>query len=104
MDKFDYMIVLYDYYGELFTDVQRKYFEDYYFNNYTLSEIATNYKVSRNAVYKNINATMEKLLFYEDKLKLWQKKRLLNDILVNIKDEEVIQKINQLYQVGDFYE
>ena len=72
MDKFDYMIVLYDYYGELFTDVQRKYFEDYYFNNYTLSEIATNYKVSRNAVYKNINATMEKLLFYEDKLKLWQ--------------------------------
>ena len=97
MDKFDYMIVLYDYYGELFTDVQRKYFEDYYFNNYTLSEIATNYNVSRNAVYKNINATMEKLLFYEDKLKLWQKKRLLNDILVNIKDEEVIQKINQLY-------
>ena len=97
MDKFDYMIVLYDYYGELFTDVQRKYFEDYYFNNYTLSEIATNYKVSRNAVYKNINATMEKLLFYEDKLKLWQKKRLLNDIFVNIKDEEVIQKINQLY-------
>ena len=97
MDKFDYMIVLYDYYGELFTDVQRKYFEDYYFNNYTLSEIATNYKVSRNAVYKNINATMEKLLFYEDKLKLWQKKRLLNDILINIKDEEVIQKINQLY-------
>ena len=97
MDKFDYMIVLYDYYGELFTDVQRKYFEDYYFNNYTLSEIATNYKVSRNAVYKSINATMEKLLFYEDKLKLWQKKRLLNDILVNIKDEEVIQKINQLY-------
>ena len=97
MDKFDYMIVLYDYYGELFTDVKRKYFEDYYFNNYTLSEIATNYKVSRNAVYKNINATMEKLLFYEDKLKLWQKKRLLNDILVNIKDEEVIQKINQLY-------
>lgn len=97
MDKFDYMIVLYDYYGELFTDVQRKYFEDYYFNNYTLSEIATNYKVSRNAVYKNINATMEKLLFYEDKLKLWQKKILLNDILVNIKDEGVIQKINQLY-------
>ena len=40
---------------------------------------------------------MEKLLFYEDKLKLWQKKRLLNDILVNIKDEEEIQKINQLY-------
>lgn len=77
MDKFDYMIVLYDYYGELFTDVQRKYFEDYYFNNYTLSEIATNYKVSRNAVYKNINATMEKLLFYEDKLKLWQKRDCL---------------------------
>lgn len=97
MEEIIYYSALFDYYQNLLTDVQRKYFEDYYFNNYTLSEIATNYKVSRNAVYKNINATMEKLLFYEDKLKLWQKKRLLNDILVNIKDEEVIQKINQLY-------
>ena len=97
MEERDYYIILYDLYSSLFSVKQKEYFEDYYFNNYTLSEIATNYKVSRNAVYKNINATMEKLLFYEDKLKLWQKKRLLNDILVNIKDEEVIQKINQLY-------
>ena len=91
MDKFDYMIVLYDYYGELFTDVQRKYFEDYYFNNYTLSEIATNYKVSRNAVYKNINATMEKLLFYEDKLKLWSN-TIKEEAAVTF-DEPILDKV-----------
>lgn len=97
MDKFDYMIVLYDYYGELFTDIQKKYFEDYYFNNYTLSEMASNYNVSRNAISKNINATVDKLLFYEDKLKLWQKKNKLDKILEGIDDEELVQKIKQLY-------
>lgn len=97
MDKFDYMIVLYDYYGELFTDIQKKYFEDYYFNNYTLSEMASNYNVSRNAISKNINATVDKLLFYEDKLKLWQKKNKLDKILEGIDDEELVQNIKQLY-------
>ena len=29
-------VELFDYYGELFTDKQKEYFTDYYFNNLTL--------------------------------------------------------------------
>ena len=38
---------LYDYYQGLLTDKQREYFEDYYFENYTIQEIADNNEVSK---------------------------------------------------------
>ena len=34
MDKSIYLISLYDYYGDLLTEKQQSYFEDYYFNDY----------------------------------------------------------------------
>ena len=40
MQKRDYLIILYDYYGELLSEDNKKYFEDYYFDNLSLSEIA----------------------------------------------------------------
>ena len=54
MDKTIYLSNLFDYYGELLTDKQQAYFKDYYFNNLTLSEIAENEDVSRNAVHKQV--------------------------------------------------
>lgn len=33
MNEREYLIILYDFYGELLSDKQREYFEDYYFNN-----------------------------------------------------------------------
>ena len=42
MEERNYLIILYDYYGELLTDKQRMYFEDYYFNNLSLGEISEN--------------------------------------------------------------
>ena len=44
MDKEIYLSALFDYYGVLLTEKQRYYFEDYYFNNYSLAEIAMIYK------------------------------------------------------------
>ena len=36
MEDYVYYNELYDLYGNLLTDKQRKYFEDYYFNNMSL--------------------------------------------------------------------
>ena len=63
-------VYLFDYYGELFTEKQKEYFKDYYFNNLTLQEIADNNNVSRNAIHKNIKEILSKLDYYESKLKL----------------------------------
>ena len=72
MDKEIYLSSLYDYYSPLLTDKQKDYFEDYYFNNLSLAEIAENNDTSRNAIHKHIKDTENKLLAYEDKLKLFK--------------------------------
>ena len=92
MDTRDYMIILYDYYGELFNDKQRKYFEEYYFNNLSLAEISDNLNVSRNAINKVIHSVCDKLLFYEEKLGMYTKNKIICDI-IDIEDNEKIKKM-----------
>ena len=89
MIKRDLLIILYDYYGELLTDVNKKYFEDYYFDNLSLSEIAENNNISRNAVHKHIKSAEEKLKFYEEKLGLYNKDLKLKEKINEIKDEKI---------------
>ena len=86
MDNRDYLIILYDYYGELLNEKQREYFELYYFDNLSLGEISENLDVSRNAVHKTIKLVVDKLLFYEDKLKVYYKSNKLLKILNDIND------------------
>lgn len=50
MDKTLRMTLLFDFYGELLTEKQREYFDLYYNDNLSLSEIAENERISRQAV------------------------------------------------------
>ena len=59
-----YLTMLYDIYGDLLTEKERKYFEAYYFDNLSLGEISENILLSRNAIYKNIKTSSDKLYFY----------------------------------------
>ncbi|MBR6690253.1 MAG: HTH domain-containing protein [Bacilli bacterium] len=86
---------LFDYYGELFTDKQKEYFTDYYFNNLTLQEIADNNNVSRNAVHKNIKDILSKLDYYEEKLNLYNNKKKIEKLIENI-DVDIKNKIEEL--------
>lgn len=96
MDKITYITILYDYYGELFNEHQRMYFEDYYFQNLSLGEISENYNVSRNAVHKVIKSMEEKLNEYEEKLKLYEKNKALDKIIDIITDEKLKQELSAL--------
>ena len=87
--------ILYDYYGELLTDKQKKYFKDYYFNNLTLSEISENYNISRNAIHKSLKEIEEKLFYYESKLKLYEKSIKIKKIIANL-DDDLKNKIIEL--------
>lgn len=96
MENRDYMILLYDYYGELFNDKQRSYFEDYYFNNLSLGEISDNIGISRNAIHKVIKNMEEKLVFYENKLQLYRKNNLIKDIIKDIDDDYLKNRLKEL--------
>ena len=69
----NYIIGLYDIYGVLLTDKQRSYFEDYYFMDLSISEIAENYEISRNGVHDQVKRSVIALEEYEAKLKLYEK-------------------------------
>lgn len=90
-----YYINLFDYYGELLTEKQQHYFEDYYFNNLTLSEISENEGVSRNAVNKQLHNVLEKLDYYEKTLELYKKANKIKKLLKNV-DQNVKIKIEEL--------
>lgn len=96
MEEYIYYNNLYDCYEKLLTDKQKKYFEDYYFENLSLSEIADTYHVSRNAVYKQLQLTIKKLIEYEEKLNLLKKKEYLENILQELDDATLKNKLNKL--------
>lgn len=97
MEERDKLIILYDFYSELLTDKQKDYFEDYYFSNLSLGEIAENTGLSRNAIHKNIKTVEDKLLFYEEKLELYKKKWLLEELIKEIEDNNIKEKLHNLY-------
>ncbi|MBO5475885.1 MAG: DNA-binding protein [Bacilli bacterium] len=93
MENVLYLTELYDYYSNLFTEKQKSYFEDYYFDNLTMEEIAENNNVSKNAISKTLIEVKEKLIEYESALKLYEKRKkiesLLDDEIVNIISEYI---------------
>ena len=89
MEKRDYYIILYDFYSALLSEKQNEYFEDYYFNNLSLSEISENIGISRNAIHKAIKLIEKKLLFYEENLSLYKKSERLKEVIDKIDDENI---------------
>lgn len=96
MEERNYIIILYDIYGELLTPKQKMYFEDYYFNNLSLGEISANLGVSRNAVHKCLISSEQKLKFYEEKLKLFYKNNIIHDIIKTTNDKKIKDKLKEL--------
>jgi len=98
VEKRTLYVILYDYYGELISDKKRMIFEDYYFNNLSLSEIADNNKISRNAIHKTIKNVEEKLAEYEEKIKIYEKEEKIKSIISEIEDVELREKIKKVYE------
>ena len=97
MEERNELILLFDYYKDLLSDIQIKYFEEYYFNNLSLGEIADIYNVSRNAVHKQIKTSIDKLKFYEEKLKVIDKHNKILKEIDNI-DEKTKEKITKIIE------
>ena len=64
---------LYDFYGELLTEHQRKIYEDVVYNDLSLTEIAQENGISRQGVHDLVRRCNHILQEYEDKLHLVEK-------------------------------
>ena len=95
MKEREYLLSLYEIYSNLLIEKERDYFENYYFEDYSLQEIAQNNEVSRSYVSKYLNSIEDKLIGFEKALNLYNKKNKIKEIIVNI-DEETKNKIIEL--------
>ncbi len=73
MKEREFILALYEIYKELLSDRERDYFENYYYEDYNLQEIADNYGVSKSYVGKYIGEITDKLEKYENALKVVDK-------------------------------
>lgn len=70
MDKIYEQTMLFDFYGELLTEHQRKVYEDAIYNDLSLAEIAMEQGISRQGVHDLIKRCDRILSEYENKLHL----------------------------------
>ena len=92
MEKIVAQGLLYDFYGELLTEHQRRVYEDVVFNDMSLSEIAEEQGISRQGVHDLVKRCSQTLKGYEEKLHLVEK-------FVSIRE-----KVKQIDELLDGYE
>ena len=95
MKEREYILALYEIYNELLTDKEKKYFEDYYFEDLSLQEIADNFEVSKSYLGKLIKNIDKKINKYEKSLKIIEKNNKIRLLISNL-DDELKNKIEEL--------
>ena len=96
MEKRIRLNTLYDYYKDFLTEKQQEYFEDYYYNNYSLGEIAEDNEVSRNAVHNQLKIVEEKLEEFERNLELVSKKEKVLALLEKEVSNDLLEQIMEI--------
>lgn len=95
MEKNVKISMLLQIYGKLLTKKQYTLLDDYYNNDYSLSEIAENLKITRQAVRDNLKKGESKLFEFEEKLEIMK---------TTMKQEKKISKIlSELTQIQTKY-
>ena len=94
------MALLYDFYGDMLTDRQKEFYDLYYNEDLSLSEIAENYGISRQGVRDVIVRAEAALTELEDKTGIIRRFHVMQDQLKGVlASVEAINKRNaQFYQ------
>ena len=87
MEKNVKISILLDIYGKLLTEKQFKLLDDYYNNDLSLSEIAENELITRQAVRDNLKKGENNLFEYEDKLGIMKKTITQNEKIASVLSE-----------------
>ena len=109
MTKLEEKIVLmelYDLYQNLLTEKQRQYFEAAYYDDSSMSEIADEYEVSRNAVHDQLKKTISKLQDIEKAVHLREHNSKINslfEVLKNLESKEQMIEMIEEYEKVEWY-
>ena len=106
MEKNVKLSILLQIYGKLLTENQFNILDDYYNNDLSLSEIAENNSITRQAVRDILKKGENKLFEYEEKLELMKKNESLEKSISNIildiskiNDKSTKEEITDILQI-----
>ena len=103
MEKKVEISIMLEIYGKLLTEKQYEYMNYYYNEDLSLSEIAENENITRQAVMRILQKSTKKLEEYEQKLQIMEKQKQIKknvEILkTKIKQSEEIDKIENLLNI-----
>ena len=102
LDDFFELSILLGYYQNLLSDRQREYMVKHFEQDYSLSEIAKEYDISRQAVYDNIRRGIKILKEYEEKLSLLQRDKAIVAELKSLKENFSIEKLDEIIANLDY--
>lgn len=87
MEKIVKQGLLYDFYGELLTEHQKKIYEDAVYNDMSLSEIAEQQGITRQGVHDLIKRCDKSLAGYENRLHLVEKFGVAKQKIYKLKEK-----------------
>lgn len=100
---------LFDFYEPLLTEKQQMFLKYYFHDDFSLGEIASEFQISRQAVYEHIKRAEQVLEMYEEKLGLLSKyERRIQDleelnktlyeafVKIGESDEDTLQHVHQI--------
>ena len=102
--------LLYNFYHSLLTKKQSRYLDLYYVEDFSLSEIAEQLQVSRQAVLDNLHRSVNLLESFEKELSLIEKTTEIDDIadklgqLVQTKyadDKELLELVKRISNINE---
>ncbi|MBF1204517.1 hypothetical protein LDK12_02260 [Fusobacterium pseudoperiodonticum] len=98
LDEFIEIANLLEIYSPLLSEKQREYLEDHFENDLSISEIAKNNNVSRQAIFDNIKRGVTLLYEYENKLKFHQIKKDIREKLIDLKEDFTEEKLENIIE------
>ena len=98
MEKNLEYIQLYEIYGQMLTARMQDIFEQYYYSDLSLREIAANNNISYQAVNDSIKKSEKQLLEYEKNIKALEMKQDVLYLIENSNNSKEIDKIARKYR------
>lgn len=92
LDKKTRINLMFDFYGCLLTFKQQQFIKYYFYEDFSLAEIAENFQISRQAVNEHLKRSEQLLNEYENKLHLVSNHLTRTQILIQI--NEILKESN----------
>lgn len=96
LNEFLEISILLDHYRNLLSDKQREYLINHFEEDLSLTEIANNNGISRQAVYDNIRRGINQLKEYEEKLGFHQKEKKIYSELMGLKEDFTVERLDEI--------